>query len=1183
MFLKSLEIQGFKSFADKVYFSFSPGVTAIVGPNGSGKSNVVDAIRWVLGEQSAKTLRGAKMEDIIFSGSVDRKPVGMARVTMILDNSQRVFSMDCDEIEVSRTLHRSGESQYMLNKSVCRLKDIQELFMDTGLGKDGFSVIGQGKIEEILTLHAEERRGLIEEAAGISKYKYRKREAERKLEATNDDMTRLDDILYELEKRLGPLSKQAEKVRVYRSLKAESDALQLSHLTKQYLEDKASMDTQTQSLRQKKQEALSAQVQLNQSEADITEKKLVLEEKRHAMEAVQTAYNDALREAQEHERALGILSERQQHIEKNHANLVQVLETEQIQLQDLQVQTDAAQEAVLANAQTVHDITEEALVAQNTLNDSEQALSQLKCDIDAFQSEHFSVLSKQATINNEMTRLEQSLSGDSARKERLEQRLATLSEQKDGVTLKMAHEEEREGTIQKTAFHVREAVESVQKELQITQHNLKELDEKSRQTAHALMQAKSRLETLEEFESSGEGYFQGVQAVLRAKKEARLSGIQGSVLQLLDIPSEYLTAIENALGGAAQNVVVDSDRDAQQAIGWLKKERRGRVTFMPLNLVKGKRQDINFQDDAVIGLALDVVRFDEKFEPIMAQLLGRVWVLRDLESATQLAKRTGSKYRFVTLDGDVIAPGGTMTGGHLKKQSSIVYRKHEMGVLRTRIEELASDMRTIDVAQNNERMRLSMLEEKYQQLQADAQDSQLKLREVEIVKNQLQEQLKRLQREIDLEEMNKNELRIANEDAQVALLNLKNDSAEIAVRLSEIEAGVQERRANLTALEDGREAAQCAVQAVLVRKATVDEQYQAHQKEAQRLRARLELLSTQYDGKKAESESLQAEKEQLEVEIVATKDALQQAFHHYQAQNEQIQEAKECIDRMDEQVRVQENQIVEARKHYDKLWRTFQTAEMQLARIEERVRYLEEQFLELFGYSPEEAIAHADLALDTKRAVEQLKTLRKKIEMLGEINFTALEEYEQVSEQATFLRVQINDLNQAKEKLESVIHEMEITMANRFKEAYEKVNEQFAQIFTTMFGGGNARLELSMPGRYLETGVEIVAQPPGKKERVLTLLSGGERALTAAALLFALLEVRPSPFVILDEIEAALDEANVERFASFIMQYANKTQFIIISHRKGTMEAASVLYGITMDANGVSKQVSVRLSDFSET
>lgn len=1183
MFLKSLEIQGFKSFADKVYFSFSPGVTAIVGPNGSGKSNVVDAIRWVLGEQSAKTLRGAKMEDIIFSGSVDRKPVGMARVTMILDNSQRVFSMDCDEIEVSRTLHRSGESQYMLNKSVCRLKDIQELFMDTGLGKDGFSVIGQGKIEEILTLHAEERRGLIEEAAGISKYKYRKREAERKLEATNDDMTRLDDILYELEKRLGPLSKQAEKVRVYRSLKAESDALQLSHLTKQYLEDKASMDTQTQSLQQKKQEALSAQVQLNQSEADITEKKLALEEKRHAMEAVQTAYNDALREAQEHERALGILSERQQHIEKNHANLVQVLETEQIQLQDLQVQTDAAQEAVLANAQTVHDITEEALVAQNTLNDSEQALSQLKCDIDAFQSEQFSVLSKQATINNEMTRLEQSLSGDSARKERLEQRLATLSEQKDGVTLKMAHEEEREGTVQKTAFHVREAVESVQKELQITQQNLKELDEKSRQTAHALMQAKSRLETLEEFESSGEGYFQGVQAVLRAKKEARLSGIQGSVLQLLDIPSEYLTAIENALGGAAQNVVVDSDRDAQQAIGWLKKERRGRVTFMPLNLVKGKRQDINFQDDAVIGLALDVVRFDEKFEPIMAQLLGRVWVLRDLESATQLAKRTGSKYRFVTLDGDVIAPGGTMTGGHLKKQSSIVYRKHEMGVLRTRIEGLVSDMRTIDVAQNNERMRLSMLEEKHQQLQADAQDSQLKLREVEIVKNQLQEQLKRLQREIDLEEMNKNELRMASDDAQAALLNLKNDSAEIAVRLSEIEAGVQERRANLTALEDGREAAQCAVQAVLVRKATVDEQYQAHQKEAQRLRARLELLSTQYDGKKAESESLQAEKEQLEVEIVATKDALQQAFHHYQAQNEQIQEAKECIDRMDEQVRVQEKQIVEARKHYDKLWRTFQTAEMQVARIEERVRHLEEQFLELFGYSPEEAIAHADLSLDTKRAVEQLKTLRKKIEMLGEINFTALEEYEQVSEQATFLRVQIDDLNQAKEKLESVIHEMEITMANRFKEAYEKVNEQFAQIFTTMFGGGNARLELSMPGRYLETGVEIIAQPPGKKERVLTLLSGGERALTAAALLFALLEVRPSPFVILDEIEAALDEANVERFASFIMQYANKTQFIIISHRKGTMEAASVLYGITMDANGVSKQVSVRLSDFSET
>lgn len=1182
MFLKSLEIQGFKSFADKVYFSFSPGVTAIVGPNGSGKSNVVDAIRWVLGEQSAKTLRGAKMEDVIFSGSVDRKPVGVARVTMVLDNSQRVFSMDCDEIEVSRTLHRSGESQYMLNKSTCRLKDIQELFMDTGLGKDGFSVIGQGKIEEILTLHAEERRGLIEEAAGISKYKYRKREAERKLEATNDDMTRLDDILYELEKRLEPLSKQAEKVRVYRSLKAESDALQLSHLTKQYLQDKTSLDVQVQSLQKSQQEALAAQVQLNQLEADVTEEKLVLEEKRHAMETVQVAYTTALREAQEHERALGILSERRQHIEKRYDDLMAVLESEEKQLQELQVQSDAAQEGALVNAKAVHDIAQEALDAERALHASEQALTQLKRDIDALQSTQFDVLSKQASTNNELTRLEQTLSGESARKERLEQRLKALFSQKNELNAEMEKEEAAESALQQADCDTREAVEHIQGDLQQRRQRLQDLDEKARQMAHALMQAKSRLETLEEFESSGEGYFQGVQAVLRAKKDKHLLGIQGSVLQLLDIPSEYLTAIENALGSAAQNVIVDSDRDAQQAIGWLKKERRGRVTFMPLNLVKGKRQDVNFQDDAVIGLALDLVRFEEKYAPIMTQLLGRVWVLHDLESATRLAKRTGSKYRFVTLDGEVIAPGGTITGGHLKKQSSIVYRKHEMSVLRERIDELSKALKALEEEQHQERVQTEMLEEQYHLLQDGLQDQQLKLREVVVVKNQLQEQLKRLQREIDLEEMNKNELRIVHEEAHSTMQNLKSLAADIAIQLANVEDEAQEKHAHLEEFEEVRDNAQRTVQAVMVRKATIDEQHQAQQKEVERLQTLLQALVLQCDTKKVEKEALQSEKMQLEAELVSTKEAWQQAMNEYQAQHVQIQEAKEAIDQMDEALREQEKKIVEARKHYDKLWRTYQTAEMQLERVQERVHRLEEQFLELFGYSAEEAIAQADLALDTEHAVEQLKTLRKKIEMLGEINFMALEEFEQVSEQAIFLRAQIEDLNQAKEKLEAVIHEMEVTMANRFKEAYEKVNEQFSQIFTTMFGGGSAHLELSMPGRYLETGVEIIAQPPGKKERVLTLLSGGERALTAAALLFALLEVRPSPFVILDEIEAALDEANVERFASFIVQYTNKTQFIIISHRKGTMEAASVLYGITMDANGVSKQVSVRLSDFNE-
>lgn len=1182
MFLKSLEIQGFKSFADKVQFTFSPGVTAIVGPNGSGKSNVVDAIRWVLGEQSAKTLRGAKMEDVIFSGSVDRKPVGMARVTMTLDNSQRVFALDADEIEVSRTLYRSGESNYMLNKHTCRLKDIQELFMDTGLGKDGFSVIGQGKIEEILTLHAEERRGLIEEAAGISKYKYRKREAERKLESTNDDMTRLDDILYELEQREGPLAKQAEKVRVYRTLKAESDALQLAHLTRQYLEHQEKQQTQRQALSDAEREAVAAQTALDQLEAELENAKQTLANERHQRDDAQAAYTEALRASQAHENALTRLSAQQQNGAERLASLtVSLEENQQKRTEAAAATTELAQSlaACKAQAAAIHEASAEARTA---LDDCEAEVTRLKQVLDDGQAQQFEMLSQQAATNNTITRLEQTLHGEAARRERVASRVADLEAQLSQLAeeraARQAEQEKWQAQVETASQRLREsAAEQAQLSAQ-----LQEQQRQQQQLAQQHMQAKSRLETLEEFEASGEGYYQGVQAVLRAKKENRLSGIQGSILQLLEIPTAYLTAIENALGGAAQNVVVTSDRDAQQAISWLKKERRGRVTFMPQNLVKGRRQQLDLHDDAVIGLALDLVQYDPQYEAIMAQLLGRVWVLRDLASATALAKKTGTKHRFVTLDGDVISPGGSMTGGHQKKQSSIVYRKHEMGTLKEKIAAFTAEARRLAETIDAQRARLSELETAQAEAREAQQSHQLQAREAAVVLEQLEAQAKRLAREKTLEEMNQQSLSDERQNAEDALAEAQAQAEAIASQLEEIASGLQAARAQLGSAETAQQEAQSALQQVLVQQATTDEQLEHQTQQAQAAAAAERELETLIARLSGEAESLRAEQTQLAGAVEKERAALEDAQAAHAFMDTAMQDVKETIDGLEQTIREQEQALNSARKHNDQCWRAHNAAEMSLARSEEKVAQVTSQLMEAFEYSPEAAIAAADMSLDVSGAAARLKRLREKIAHLGEINFTALEEYEKVSEQAAFLRTQIEDLNLAKEKLEAVIHEMETTMSKRFKESYEKVNEQFSQIFTAMFGGGAARLELSMPGRYLETGVEIVAQPPGKKERVLTLLSGGERALTAAALLFALLEVRPSPFVILDEIEAALDEANVERFAEFIKQYTNRTQFIIISHRKGTMEAASVLYGITMDANGVSKQVSVRLSDFNE-
>lgn len=1182
MFLKTIEIQGFKSFADKVVFHFSPGVSAIVGPNGSGKSNVVDAIRWVLGEQSAKTLRGAKMEDVIFSGSVDRKPVGMARVSMILDNSQRIFAIDSDEVEVTRTLYRSGESNYMLNKNSCRLKDVQELFMDTGLGKDGFSVIGQGKIEEILTMHAEERRGLIEEAAGISKYKYRKREAERKLASTNDDMTRLDDILFELEKRIEPLSKQAEKVRVYRSLKAEEDTLQLALWTTNFVSERDILKDIEKDFESKQSGAMEAQVSLDKKEAALSEEKLALVEKRHAMEGDQAAYTEALVATQESEKNLSLLDARHTHLDASLKSLAEQIETNRTKRQAQEKNSTQLATTLEARREEAAIVCTRAAQLRGALDDHEKALADKKAYFEALRQAQYETMSKQASLNNEKVRLEQTLSGDAARKERMASRMAALLEKEQKAKNALAHKkgevERIEAAVEKNTLAQQErktAHETAKTRLQNASQSYQALSQE-------LMKMTSRLQTLEEFEASGEGYYQGVQAVLKAKKENRLSGIEGSVLQLIDIPKDYLTAIENALGGAAQNVVVQNDKDAQRAIAWLKQEKRGRVTFMPLNLVKGKRMDVSFDDEAVLGLALDLVGFSPEYEPIMAQLLGKVWIIKDLESATRLSKRTGSKYRFVTLEGDVVAPGGAMTGGHAKKQSSIVYRKHEMISLKENIAKKEQQLEAQRVEGEILRTQVDALAQEEAQAHEVAQSQQLELREAKVVYEQLQGQCTQIEREMKLERLSQEELNEQGEDILKKIDALEQELLTLEQYLETNDQAQKETAAFIQAKEDALSEEQAQLQLVMVEKAKLEEQLSLQEQRAKEAEAETERLETERRQQIDERERLLQEFETLKIQLDETKHLRQEAQKRYETCDSAIQAAKQDIDARELALRESEKDLAGLRKTVDKLWREQNALEMKIERARGSVKRIEENLSNHFDLSPEAAIAQTDFNLDLSQAPSKIASLKDKIRHLGEINFTALEEYEEVSEKASFLSKQMNDLTQAKEKLESVIKEMEQTMASRFKETYEIVNKQFAIVFAAMFGGGSAHLELSMPGRYLETGVEIIAQPPGKKERVLTLLSGGERALTAAALLFALLEVRPSPFVILDEIEAALDEANVERFASFIKEYTDKTQFIVISHRKGTMEAASVLYGITMDANGVSKQMSVRLSDYQE-
>jgi chromosome segregation protein len=1180
MFLKSLEIQGFKSFADKMTFDFSPGVTAIVGPNGSGKSNVVDAIRWVLGEQSAKTLRGSKMEDVIFAGSDGRRPVGMAKVTMVLDNASRTFPLDADEVEVSRTLYRSGESVYMLNRHTCRLKDIQELFMDTGLGKDGFSVIGQGKIEEILTLRAEDRRGLIEEAAGISKYKYRKREAERRLEATNEDMTRLDDILYELEERVEPLRIQAEKVKQYRSLKGQADQLQIDLLAQEYTNRSQAAEKLTRQGEEAHTQALALDARRDQLAADAVAARARLDAKREETEDIQNAFYESLR--------------LQESLLRDHKLLAQQIETDRSRLQDLsQTQLEQAraletardQEKILAQKAQANDEERGRLSLQvSQQQEKAQALTteieRLNASIASLEEAQFDAFSRQAANNNESARLSQALSSGKERRQRLDKRLEDLKKEQAQA------QKELDGFTAKRASLDEQSRELTEKLRQAADRNVQageeagRLERLEREAEQKLSSVKSRLQTLEEFESSGEGYYQGVQAVLRARTGKKLSGIHGSVLQLLDIPDPYLSAIDSALGAAAQNLVVENDRDAQAAIAWLKKGRLGRATFMPLNMIRGSRQIVHFDDETVIGLAADLVQYDPAYDKVVAQLLGHIWVVKDLAGAVRVSRHTGSKYRFVTLDGEVIAAGGSMTGGFQKKRNTLVTRKKEMRQLNDEVAKLQDALRTLAGQLQEANETVSATRQEMSQAQTALQSVRLGSNEYDVRLQQAKAAVDKLDRDMQLETMDQEMLTSDHERLNRQLDQSVANARSLETELADIRQALEKARTDLTAAQKEGTQAQKVLEEMRIRQAALDEQAQSASARYAELSQRLQELSRRSASQTEEKRLLETDLQAKEGQAEDLAEKLEASQKDHAQLQETLAAGKNELSALEAASRALDEESAACGRQSDKAWRDYNSLTARTDSMRDKLETIVGRIRETFLITPEECLKRAQKDRDLRGAQKELEGLRQSIQSLGQINFTALEEYQQVQERSAFLKDQLDDLHTAKEKLETVIHEMETTMSRRFKEVFEQVNTHFQRVFIAMFGGGSARLELSVPGKYLETGVEIIAQPPGKGERLLSLLSGGERALTAIALLFALLEVHPSPFVILDEIEAALDEANVERFAAFIGKYSANTQFIVISHRRGTMEAAAYLYGITMDKNGVSKQISVRVSDY---
>jgi chromosome segregation protein len=1184
LFLKRLDVVGFKSFAERISVEFVPGVTAVVGPNGSGKSNITDSIRWVLGEQSAKSLRGAKMEDIIFAGSDSRKPLNFAEVTLTLDNEDQSLPLDYNEVSVTRRVYRSGDSEYLINKQNCRLKDIVDLFMDSGLGREAFSIISQGRVEEILNSKPEDRRTIFEEAAGVLKYKSRKKKAESKLFETQENLNRVTDIIHELEGQVEPLKIQASIAKDYLQQKEELEQIEVA-LTAYEIEDlHGRWEQLSRQLEQHKEDEIKQSAVLQKKEAEIEKMRDQLAALDESVSDLQNVLLHASEELEKLEGRREVLKERKKNASQNKGQLeknIEELTSSVALLENQKAEYD----------QSVSVLAAEAAALQKELQQKQEQLKLYSEDvehkIDSIKSDYIEVLNEQAGAKNEKIYIEQQLQQQAAKGSRLDNDNDRFVSIRDEINERKAEIEKKVASSQQELEEQARIFFEEQKKLESLRNNYEKQEKTLYQAYQYLQQAKSKKEMLEEMEEDYSGFFQGVKEVLKAR-DTRLHGIEGAIAELIHVPKQYETAIETALGGAMQHIVVQNEENARAAIQFLKQKSFGRATFLPLSIIKGKylassQLALLAGNSAYIGTAADLIQFDQKYAEVVKNLLGNVVIARDLKGANEIAKMLQYRSRIVTLDGDVVNPGGSMTGGAVKqKSSSLLSRKGELEDLTNKLADMEE--------------KTSLVESKVKSLKAETQNSEIRLEELRKAGEELrfkQQSLKGDLREVELEQKNINE-RLSVYDSEKTQLD--SDKEKLESRLIELDGLLvkfhqdlvqfDKEIERLTKLKNSNSTSKDSliseISDLKINLASKKEQL-SHVKEK---------LDSAVLQSEEQSRKLDILKEDLSLLSSEMTDSSSGETQLEEAAKRKLQDKNETLklissrrnERLELQNKLEDQELEskELRRLLKGINEVLKDEEVKLNRLDveldNKLAHLREEYL----LSYEAAKEQYPLTIPADEARRKVKLIKMAIEELGTVNLGAIEEYDRVSERYEFLLEQKNDLQEAKDTLFLVIDEMDHEMKKRFEQTFTAIRSHFESVFQALFGGGRADLRLTQPDDLLNTGVEIVAQPPGKKLQNLGLLSGGERALTAIALLFSILKVRPVPFCILDEVEAALDEANVYRFAQYLKKYREETQFIVITHRKGTMEEADVLYGVTMQESGVSKLVSVRLEDSKE-
>lgn len=1186
MQLKRVEIHGFKSFAEKTNIEFLDGVTTIVGPNGSGKSNVSDAIRWVLGEQSAKSLRGSKMEDVIFAGTEQRKMLGLAEVTLVLDNSDNKLPVEYNEVAVTRRVYRSGDSEYYINKNQCRLKDIQELFMDTGVGRDGYSIIGQGKIDEILSSKSEERRSIFEEASGIVKYRTRKEEALRKLEHTNTNLTRVTDVLNEIETSLGPLEEKSKVAKKYLELRDELKSLEVRSFINTISSAEEEINKINGAIEGLEQSITGSQKEIENIEKEKDESKVSLEKILLNIEKSQEEYFEKANEIEKLKTRIETFDDR---MNNNKA----AIERLNLEIEEDMISIESLKEDIEKRNVKKKNMLDNKVRFEQELEEKELELKELTANMTTKELEIEEIKRYIESLKDKLTEYKVETSSLESTMEANQKRIDTLLKENtsnissaDSIRISEAEERENFSKIKKQKTELEEAIKNLDEVKERIEINITGFNDKDAEFKQKMLEIKSKINYLTNLENENEGYIKSVKEVIEKSKTDGTYGnsVYGTLASIITTEEKYEKAIEIALGGYLQNIVVETDKEAKDAIRFLKQNSLGRATFLPLKSVKSSRED-NFKtkESGFVGHAMNLIKYDKKFENVVRLALGRVIIADNIDNGVVISKTIPQGTKVVTLDGDIVMSTGSMTGGAaMSKKTSLLGRSSKIDKAKEELQKLESEYNKFNESIKSDR-------ESYQNVVNEIEQKTDELHKVNIDYSVTEEKLNNIVKQSEKianlrknREEEKESLFKQNEEIIAKKLSIAEASAmiqnEIEIKNGEVEEYARfnkEKEDNVNFLNEDIVNLKISLSSFDESNIAIDEMVEKIKEDITSLEASIEKKKQNIADCQNEIERSEEDNKQDNVNI----EKLNEEIEGLKKYNNTLKESK--TQNMENQAKL-EQAYIQKLQDLDKLRDQKGKVEGKRVKFDIEIDALKNKMwddyeLTISSAKEYDKVSTVDKELSKTKIDSSINKIKSQIKSLGEVSVSSIEEYKEQSERAVFISTQKKDLEETANKLTNLIENTTSIMKTQFAKQFKIIRENFSKVFVELFDGGRADLRLSDEANILESGIEIEVQPPGKKLQNMMLLSGGERALTAIALLFAILKIKTPPFCILDEIEAALDDINVARFAKYIKKYSKQTQFIVITHRKGTMEVASSVYGVTMQEYGVSKLVSMKL------